>query len=260
MKTSSAIIVMSILSLTAKQATCATYCEGPIICETGDILENTVSHCSSYGNSVCYRQNSQTTYIKTCNTCNSGYTKTQKTVTLSRGVCNGTSVNYYTCESSGGGEEGGEEGGDETGSGCIALLGTCGVVSFKYSFTGSNCATTSNTVYYGDNTSAIQRCGKVTSCLTCNSGYKKQTTYVNPDPTNTDCSVSFTTCIPNQECEKGYYLLNGSCERCPSSGGVYGTTAGTGATNITECYIPAGTTLSDTTGEFTFSTDCYYTK
>ncbi len=50
------------------------------------------------------------------------------------------------------------------------------------------------------------------------------------------------------------------CYRCPSSGGVYGTTAGPGATDITECYLPAGTSFSDDIGSGTYSDDCYYTN
>ena len=76
------------------------------------------------------------------------------------------------------------------------------------------------------------------------------------------------------QCEKGYYgspsynLTNrgctGTCTRCPSSGGVYGTTASSGATSITDCYIPAGTSysFSDTigSGTQTVQSDCYYSN
>lgn len=65
-------------------------------------------------------------------------------------------------------------------------------------------------------------------------------------------------------CVKGYYMGELGCVRCPSSGGVYGTTAAAGATSITECYIPAGTTFSfsDSTGSGTekFTSDCYYSE
>ena len=50
------------------------------------------------------------------------------------------------------------------------------------------------------------------------------------------------------------------CYRCPSSGGVYGTTAGPGATSVTECYIPSGNTFSDDSGSGEYSGDCYYTN
>lgn len=50
------------------------------------------------------------------------------------------------------------------------------------------------------------------------------------------------------------------CYRCPSSGGVYGTTAGPGATSVTECFIPSGNTFSDDSGSGEYSGDCYYTN
>lgn len=77
------------------------------------------------------------------------------------------------------------------------------------------------------------------------------------------------------KCEQGYYgtpshdfgleigdtgSCSGTCTRCPASGGVYGTTAAAGATSITECYIPSGTTFSDDTGSGTYTNACYYTE
>lgn len=74
-------------------------------------------------------------------------------------------------------------------------------------------------------------------------------------PTNATCDDQ-----QNFVCNKGYYKNGTSCSRCPSSGGVYGTTASTGATSITSCYIPSGTTMSDSTGKYTYTSNCYYTK
>lgn len=76
--------------------------------------------------------------------------------------------------------------------------------------------------------------------------------------------ASCTSSLPTYSCEQGYYgrptsSLSG-CTRCPSSGGVYGTTASSGATDITECYIPSGTSGSDSSGSFTYTGNCYYTK
>lgn len=62
------------------------------------------------------------------------------------------------------------------------------------------------------------------------------------------------------QCKQGYYGSEQSCTRCPSSGGVYGTTALAGATAITECYLPSGTAFSDTTGSGTYTDKCYYTN
>lgn len=62
------------------------------------------------------------------------------------------------------------------------------------------------------------------------------------------------------QCKQGYYGSGQSCTRCPSSGGVYGTTALAGATAITKCYLPSGTAFSDTTGSGTYTDKCYYTN
>ncbi|MBQ3039318.1 MAG: hypothetical protein IJD41_02030 [Alphaproteobacteria bacterium] len=61
-------------------------------------------------------------------------------------------------------------------------------------------------------------------------------------------------------CIQGYYKDKMSCNRCPSSGGVYGTTKSSGATSITECYIPSGTDFSDSSGTWEYDQNCYYSK
>lgn len=64
------------------------------------------------------------------------------------------------------------------------------------------------------------------------------------------------------QCAVGYYgrSKNGTsgCTRCPSSGGVYGTTATAGSTAITSCYIPEGSSFSDGTGSGTYTGNCYF--
>lgn len=57
-------------------------------------------------------------------------------------------------------------------------------------------------------------------------------------------------------CAKGYYKNGSTCSQCPPSG----TTTGTGATAITDCYLPSGTTFSESTGSGTYTADCKYTK
>lgn len=81
------------------------------------------------------------------------------------------------------------------------------------------------------------------------------------------CVNNVCTSDITARCQKGYYgtaKLNNlktscsGCTACPSSGGVAGTTSGPGATAITECYIPAGTKSSDSTGSFEYTGNCYY--
>lgn len=75
------------------------------------------------------------------------------------------------------------------------------------------------------------------------------------------CNVSTST---EYGCAVGYYQSSGTgasmtCTRCPSSGGVYGTNA-IGTTAITSCYIPSGTSFSETTGSGSYTGNCYYTN
>ena len=77
-------------------------------------------------------------------------------------------------------------------------------------------------------------------------------------PSNAKCAGgNFSTFV----CIQGYYKKGSSCSRCPVfSGGTYGTTAGAGATAITDCYLPSGTGDRDSTGSFTYTADCYYSN
>jgi len=91
--------------------------------------------------------------------------------------------------------------------------------------------------YYGTATSASSGCTKCPANATCGGGN----------------GSGFI-------CDKGYYKNGAICARCPSSGGVYGTTADAGATSITSCYLSSGTTFSDNTGSGTYTSDCYYSN
>ncbi len=69
-----------------------------------------------------------------------------------------------------------------------------------------------------------------------------------------------TTTKTYTACKPGYYLNSAACTRCPSSGGVYGTTVDRNTGDITSCYIPSGTTFSDGSGSGVYEGDCYYSK
>lgn len=101
--------------------------------------------------------------------------------------------------------------------------------------------------------------------LACASGYYGTASYTyNGGHTFSGCTKcpSNATCAGGNGsafvCAKGYYKSGTACSRCPSSGGVYGTTASTGATAITQCYLPSGTEFSDDTGSGTYTGNCYY--
>ena len=85
-------------------------------------------------------------------------------------------------------------------------------------------------------------------------------------PSNATCSNAAT---PDISCHVGYYLvsegssINGytkTCPACPTLGlnNVKGISR-PGSTSITRCYIPPLVNIKDTTGEYQFTTECYYT-
>ncbi len=104
-----------------------------------------------------------------------------------------------------------------------------------------SCKTTSTTYacsagYYGTATSSSAGCTKCPDNATCAGG--NNSTFV---------------------CDKVYYKWVNTCRPCPlSDNGVRGTTASTGATLITDCYLPAGTAFSDDTGSGIYTSRCYY--
>lgn len=74
-------------------------------------------------------------------------------------------------------------------------------------------------------------------------------------PTGTNlvfCSTTFS-----YKCEAGYYgnprTSSGTCTKCPSPG-----TSAEGSTSQSDCYIPAGTTGSDSSGTYKYVSDCHY--
>ena len=104
-----------------------------------------------------------------------------------------------------------------------------------------------------------KECASCTNCTSSNweaygTGYQRM---INRD-CNCDGTCQSTT---KYRCAAGYYgtSTNGTsgCTRCPSSGGVYGTSIA-GATAITSCYIPKDTTLTDSYGNYVFTSNCYY--
>lgn len=108
----------------------------------------------------------------------------------------------------------------------------------------------------------------------CPAGYYGKINQVTQEPECKSCPAGTTSLdgagdVKDCFCARGYYgkkieSTSDTCTRCPSSGGIYGTTKNPGAEKITECYIPANETMtfSDSTGSgiMTFSQDCYYTE
>lgn len=146
--------------------------------------------------------------------------------------------------------------------------------------TGITCQTGQVCCYY-NNAGGCMKCAAAGSCPTC-------TCPLNTDNDPTICSSTEWTangtegtyhrCLQVQSnaaleicgcqysCMPGYYMTYDAtaakniCVRCPSINGVYGTTVDHNINGITSCYIPTGTSLSDDTGTFEFTSQCNYTN
>ena len=82
----------------------------------------------------------------------------------------------------------------------------------------------------------------------------------------TRCNVSTNRC--SYVCQHNYYARMSSivgtprsCSACPSVGNnnVKGYTTSYGANSITECYIRGNVDITDNTGTYQFTSNCYYT-
>ena len=76
------------------------------------------------------------------------------------------------------------------------------------------------------------------------------------------CNISSYTC--EYRCADNYYGSPSSalagCTVCPSSGGVAGQSVAGDNSTITRCYIPSGTSFSDSTGSGTYTANCYWSN
>ncbi len=101
---------------------------------------------------------------------------------------------------------------------------------------------------------ATCNCPKDVDWTAYSTGYEKSIEYT--------CDNGTCAAKTQYRCAVGYWgsTTNGTsgCTRCPSSGGVYGTTKYGGSTKQTSCYLPAGTAFSDSTGSGIYDTDCYW--
>ena len=117
---------------------------------------------------------------------------------------------------------------------------------------GSTCTDGYGSTTYYVCEKCTQTCSSTTSWSTVKTGYEKRTVC------NNGCGTV------EYRCAAGYYgaSTNGSsgCTICPSSGGVAGKSVAGSNTEITSCYIPANTPLSDSTGTYQYTSDCYYSK
>ncbi len=106
------------------------------------------------------------------------------------------------------------------------------------------------------------KCTKCTGCSNCNStGWASDGTGYESRIVRT-CSCNTCTSSTQYRCARGYYGTpagnTSGCNRCPASGGVYGTTDSAGSTDVTKCYLPTDTAFSDGTGSGTYTGKCFF--
>ena len=134
---------------------------------------------------------------------------------------------------------------------------------------GITCNTGQVCCYY-NNAGGCMKCASPGACPTCMCpiGYDA-TTWTATDTNNqyarclqVTASAAAEICGLLYSCAAGYYLTDtNTCERCPSSGGVHGTTPEYNTSGITSCYIPAGDiSFTDDTGTYVCGENSYYTN
>lgn len=122
-------------------------------------------------------------------------------------------------------------------------------------------------VKMGTDIRVVYQCGEIMTiyfcCRDCDSSCNSDRDYSYAGTgsqkfTTRTCNCDGTcTESTSYRCTAGYYgNPNASaphCTPCPAPG-----TSGTGAYSISHCYIPSGTTGSDASGTFTYTSNCYY--
>lgn len=109
---------------------------------------------------------------------------------------------------------------------------------------------------YGNKTRYFTNCGKCSDSsrtLEMNGPYKPcGSSGQQLDSKYGECVLSL---IGLDECKAGSYGKRGLCMPCPEPG-----TSAAASTVITDCYVPAGTGDTDTTGKWEYTADCHYSN
>ena len=138
------------------------------------------------------------------------------------------------------------------GANKVAECRTC-MSGYKSEFVGpisfSDCT---NTISYQ---TCPTKCAGCTNCVSDSNFSSYSTGYQRKATRTCDCETCRTTY--SYRCAAGYYgsSSNGTsgCSPCPSGG-----TSSAGTTSATGCYIPSGTTGSDATGTYKYTSNCYW--
>ena len=148
----------------------------------------------------------------------------------------------------------------QNSSGQTLQITSCSVCDSGYDLVSSSYdSAVCPDMYYSYN-DCVRSCTGCTNCTSDTSWSAGNTGYEKKVTRTCDCNTCRTS--TSYRCAAGYYgsSTNGTsgCMRCPSSGGVYGTSVA-GSTSITSCYIPAGAiSWTDSTGTYVCGEDSYY--
>lgn len=151
-------------------------------------------------------------------------------------------------------------------SSCTTICRTCtgSIPSVPTGYTGRIVSAGVYTTCNNGNSTYHCNCGvdpnNSMNTLACASGYYGSASLNYMAGTYQGCTKcpSNATCAGGNGstfvCNANYYKNGGRfCSACPSSG-----RSSRGSTSITSCYLPSGTTGSDSTGSYTYTSNCYY--
>lgn len=144
----------------------------------------------------------------------------------------------------------------------------CGVYPcLRYNVNGDCTACDCSGVSCGTNQKLTATCGceQCAGCTNCTSDLKwtaDDTGYVKRTARTCNCE----TCRASIEysCADGFYgvpLGSDGCVNCvAATGNSYATSRAGNNSAITDCYIPSGTSITDNSGDFTYTQNCKYTN
>lgn len=121
--------------------------------------------------------------------------------------------------------------------------------------TTAYCSTTlGGTQYTGVRTAKLGTSGSSSTSVTCNAGYGRCACVSGWYANGTTCTA----------CTSGYYCST-TTTLAYLGGGIYGRTpcpdsgtSASGANSVSKCYVPTGTTGTDTKGVWKYTGNCYY--
>lgn len=215
----------------ANNCTCNA-CQADYPVRSGSIVRQNVvlnNLCGCTGNGSC-GINPDTAYRSGTYTCVNGRADWSTCLPTSGGSGGSSCSGYEKCSSASSG-------------GCRNFSIT--VDGVLYCNTGESCNTTAPGVatavmvsqYCSDYMGVGGACASFCAVMGCQPGWT-------PAPGRRSCV-----------CAQGYYRNSSNdCVQCPDGG----TTGGIGASSISACYIPANQSISDSTGTYVYTQNCFY--